>query len=167
MKKTTLIIATLALFIFASAGCEETNKASSENENNDVVAQDAICPDNAKCINFPEGYVSIRFDEPTQLKTVLQVLDPSQKIFRMTVLDHGGSTQMIALSQSYNDAPSILREYKEARDEMTEEVLVNLESWYSRSPDESLQEEINKVKTTLEHEPDATLLVVQVAVLED
>ena len=168
MKKTTLIIATMALFIFASAGCEETNTASSENENdNNTVVQDAICPDNAKCINFPEGYVSIRFDEPTPLETVLQVLDPSQKIFRMQVLDHGGATQMVALSQSYNDAPSILREYKEARDEMTSEVLVDLESWYSRSQDESLQEEVNKVKATLEHEPDSTLLVVQVAVLEE
>ncbi len=44
MKKTTLIITTVALFMFASAGCEETNTASRENNNNDVVAQETNTP---------------------------------------------------------------------------------------------------------------------------
>ena len=162
MKKTAIIISTLALFVFAAAGCKDVYKANPDNN-----TQEVNCPDGAKCIKFPEGYVSIRFEEPTQLETILQVLKPSQKIFRMTVLDRGGATQMVALSQSYNDAPSILREYKEARDEITKEALLNLESWYNRSPDESLQEEINTVKATLAHEPDTKLLIVQVAVLEE
>jgi len=161
IKQTALFVSVSAFFVFV--GCNDHFKPSATNNNNNVIH----CPVNAKCINFPDGYVSMRFTEPTQLGTVLGSLDPSQKIFRMTVLENGGGTQMIAFNQAYNDTPSILREYKKASDEMSQGLLLDLQYWYDKSSDESLRQEIDRVNEKLALEPDSTLLILQASVLED
>ena len=88
MKKTTLIIATMALFIFASAGCEETNTASSENENNNVVALETNTPlgcdrDNNRYYDFIETKECLR---PTTYEQ-LYLLDRFRRVNELAAED--------------------------------------------------------------------------------
>ena len=88
MKKTTLVIATMALFIFASAGCEETNTASSENENNNAVALETNTPlgcdhDNDRYYDFIETKECLR---PTTYEQ-LYLLDRFRRVNELAAED--------------------------------------------------------------------------------
>jgi len=164
MNKKLLITLVCAGLLIMAVGCN-SDKGSTHIQNN--TNNEIACPSIAKCTQFPDGYLAIRFDEPTQLGVVLDSLQPSQKIFRMEVLDGSGLGHIVALSGAYNNAETILQEYKSARDEMTKGLLLDLESWNSRSPDVGLEEQIASIRNDIETEPDISLLIVQVAVMEE
>ena len=120
MKKTTLIIATMALFIFASAGCEETNTASSENENdNNTVALETNTPlgcdhDNDRYYDFIETKECLR---PTTYEQ-LYILDRFRDAYQFA---QDNPEQKIEIQVAFKRYPSE-EEFNTLIDEKVSEV---------------------------------------------
>jgi len=155
MKKTTLVIATMALFIFVSAGCEETNTASSENENdNNTVVQDAICPDNASCQAMPDGSIIIHYNTPIALEEAIVALPSGYGISRLTAIENEHSFT-VAFQEASLDVDQMIVDYQDTRDENLEDLIVIQNNTFDRRSSEenadqeyavALQEGVNQLK---------------------
>lgn len=154
MKKIAILITTLALFTFATAGCEETNTASRENGNTNTVVQDAICPDNASCQAMPDGSIIIHYNTPIALEEAIVALPSGYGISRVTAIENEHSFT-VAFQEVSLDVDQIIVDYQDTRDENLEDLIVIQNNTFDRRSSKenadqeyaaALQEGVNQLK---------------------
>ncbi len=159
MKKTAIIISTLTLFVFATAGCKDAYKANPDNNNNNTVVQEIK---------------KISFNPPKTLIEVVEGLDSNSSIIQLSSVEPSGTTMKVALTQPYSDVEGILLEYNQARDEqlkLTQDSNKRDLGHFSNSQLEGAEKMVSallvekeNIETALAIEMDGTLLISEIAV---
>jgi len=102
MKKTAIIISTLALFVFATAGCKDAYKANPDNNPNNEV------------------YQTIKIDPVRPLEDITNKLNGSMKIDKLVIVEDGNRELDFQLVPASGDPEEIVSQYQRAYQKNTD-----------------------------------------------